>query len=91
MTKCSTCGIEYGIGDWPWCPHGDGRGFGEEPLEPYLDEHLTSEVAPDESDMPYGIEMTTRSQRRKIMDRNELEYRPKVKVGTLFFDMGKRG
>lgn len=21
-TPCETCGIPYGIGDWPFCPHG---------------------------------------------------------------------
>jgi hypothetical protein len=30
-------------------------------MEPYVDEHLTTE--------PGGIEITTRSQRRKLMDR----------------------
>ena len=19
---CETCGAEYAVGDWPWCPHG---------------------------------------------------------------------
>jgi hypothetical protein len=22
MTRCETCGAEYEVGDWPWCPHG---------------------------------------------------------------------
>lgn len=82
--KCDKCGEDYGIGDWPWCPHGDGRDFGEEPLEPYVDWNLT--------DDPEGIEIRTRGERRKIMDRNHFEYRPKAKLPgtTLFFDMGKR-
>jgi hypothetical protein len=25
MTKCEKCGIEYGIGDWPFCKGGHGK------------------------------------------------------------------
>ena len=88
MVKCDKCGDWYGISDWPYCPHEYAVGFGEEPLSPYIDEHLTKEVSPREDDTPYGPEITTRAQRRKIMYANNLEYRPKKKVGTLFFDMG---
>jgi len=85
--KCEKCGEEYKVGEWPWCPHGDGKGFGEEPLAPYLDWQLD----------PYGpgIEITNRAQRRKEMDKHALDYRDKgkrgghVPGGRLFFDMGK--
>lgn len=23
---CEKCGVDYGIGDWPFCPHGHGSG-----------------------------------------------------------------
>ena len=37
---CDKCGAELRIGEWPWCPHGDARYFGEEPLEPGCGELL---------------------------------------------------
>lgn len=82
LTKCDKCGRSVAIGDWPWCPHEHVENFGEEPLEPYIDENLTRE--------PGGIEITTRAQRRKIMYESNMEYRPKTKMtgSTLFFDLG---
>lgn len=58
-----------------------GLRFGEEPMEPYMDDNLTSDEG--------GMEITTRAQRRKIMDENKFEYRKKQpKPGArLFFDM----
>jgi len=52
-------------------------------MEPYIDDNLT--------DSPEGVEITTRAQRRKIMDENKFEYRKKApRLGdTLFIDMGK--
>lgn len=83
-SKCEKCGHTMSIGDWPYCPHEHVERFGEEPLEPYWDENLISE--------PGGIEITTRAQRRKIMDENNMEYRKKAKLpgSSLFFDMGAR-
>lgn len=84
MVKCDKCGRNVEIGAWPWCPHEHVERFGEEPMEPYIDEHLTSE--------PGGIEITTRAQRRKIMAENKMEYRPKAKLpgSTLYLDLGGR-
>lgn len=79
--KCEKCGAEIVIGSWPWCPHGFGNNL-EEPLEPYVDWNIT--------DAPEGIEIRTRGERRKLMDEAKLEYRPKAKVGGLFFDLGRR-
>ena len=78
--KCDSCGSEITIGEWPWCPHGDGRGFGEEPLEPYDDWNITSEAD--------SVKITTRSQRRKLMDKQGLDYRKKGhRLGqVMYFD-----
>lgn len=63
---CVECKRERFSGDWPQCPHVKGN-FGEEPLEPYIDEHL----------LDHPIEITTRSQRRRIMNEQHFEYRKK--------------
>ena len=83
MVKCEKCGRPVTIGAWPWCPHEHVEKFGEDPLEPYADENLTSE--------PGGVEITTRAQRRKLMYESNMEYRPKAKVTgqTLYFDMSR--
>ena len=58
--------------------------MGEEPMAPYVDDNLTSE--------PGGIEITTRGQRRKIMEEAHFEYRPKApRLGdVMYFDQGRR-
>jgi hypothetical protein len=69
QSKCSECG-EVGH-PWMNCESLNRANlqFGEEPMEAYIDEHLTSE--------PGGIEITTRGQRRKIMDECKFDYRKK--------------
>lgn len=81
MNKCEKCGHPVVIGAWPWCPHEPAKNFGEDPLEPYYDWNLSED--------PQGVEITTRAQRRKIMEENHFEYRPKLKAPgqTLYFDM----
>ena len=66
---CDKCGAELQVGQWPFCggdpaKHEDARGFGEAPLEPYMDEHLG----------PEPVEITTRAQRRRIMSQAHLDY-----------------
>ena len=77
--KCTECG-EAGH---PWWDHDlkPGFKFGEEPMEPYLDWQLDPHGP--------GIEVTTRSQKRKIMDKHDLEpSKPRSHPGQkLFFDM----
>jgi len=90
MTKCDKCGKEFSIGDWPFCPHEFvGGNFGEEPLCPYVDEHITT--LQHEDAQPCGVEITTRGQRRKMMSENNFEYRPrKYQYGMktkLYFDI----
>jgi len=87
MTKCEKCGHEIAIGDFPFCPHEPTGGvlhMGEEPMEAYYDENLTSE--------PGGVEITTRGQRRKIMEENHFEYRKKTPHlgAVMYFDQGAK-
>lgn len=80
---CVECGTVRYSGDWPHCPHGDGTKFGEEPLEPYVDENI--------AETPVLI--TSRGQRAKIMSENHLEFRKKrtdlLPSTRKFFVMGK--
>lgn len=81
---CDDCGTIRYAGDWPFCPHGDGTKFGEEPLEPYFDEHICEG----------GAFITTRGQRSAIMRREHLEFRKKrtdlLHGQKAYFDMGRR-
>jgi hypothetical protein len=80
--KCDKCGDELEVGSWPWCPHGKVRFFGDDPIEPYWDEHLTKD----------GVYITSRAQRRKIMDQRGLvPHKNKYEnAGRLYFDQGRR-
>lgn len=63
--RCENCGAEVQIGDWPYCPHEHvGSRWGDDPLEPYWDEHISKE----------GAYITSRGQRRAIMSKNHLDY-----------------
>ena len=85
VNVCNDCGVIRYCGDWPICPHGDGTKFGEEPLEPYFDEHICEG----------GAYITTRGQRSAIMRREYLEFRKKrtdlLHGQKAYFDMGRRG
>jgi hypothetical protein len=66
--RCERCGAEILIGMFPFCrgnasDHGKWYGA-EEPLSPYWDEHIS----------PEGAEIRTRGERRRLMDRNGLDY-----------------
>ena len=82
-TTCDNCGKAYGIADWPYCPHESTGGvvhMGEEPMEAYVDHNITAE--------PEGKLITTRGERRRIMDENALEYRRKPpKPGARLFSI----
>lgn len=82
MSTCDRCGAEVKVGDWPWCPHGEVRRFGEEPLEPYFDEHIRQG----------GAHITTRGERRRLMEKNNLFYKKrKTPPGErIFVDLGRR-
>jgi len=82
--RCDSCGGEYGLGEWPWCPHGTaGTNWADAPIEPYFDEHISTE----------GEWITSRGQRRALMAKNGLDYKHKKQPrpgSTIFFDMGRR-
>ncbi len=75
--RCTECG-ESGH---PWWDHGAVESFGEEPIEPYTDWNLDKHGD--------GVEITTRRQRMKIMDKHDLEpYKPRFHHGQkVFFDL----
>lgn len=80
---CDDCSKVRYAGDWPACPHVPGL-FGEEPIEAYVDEHL----------LENPVLITSRGQRRAIMNREGLEYRKKrfdlLTGQKSYFDMGGR-
>jgi len=74
---------EHGITPWWDCdPCRTSSHFGEDPLEPYWDEHLAADP----------VHITTRHERRQIMSRNSLEYKDvsKKRRGKVYVDMGRR-
>ncbi len=84
---CNQCGGLIVIGDWPFCggvpsAHVPAKNFGEEPLMPYVDTNVDT--------VPRTI--TTRSERRRIMAKNHLEYVPKAKRrgAVTYIDLAKR-
>ena|GEM_PF-5512090 len=60
--RCDKCGSEYGLGEWPWCPH--GRPQGMMTFRPYIDEHIAE----------HPIEITSWAQRKRIMRQRGLEF-----------------
>jgi hypothetical protein len=86
---CDACGDTRAVGDWPICGgvagnHNAKKHFGYDPLEPYVDEHLTTD--------PHGVEITTRGQRIKMMDQQALVYHRNkyINNGRVYFDRGAR-
>jgi len=77
--KCDQCNRDVNVGDWPFCPHGSARNFGEQPLEPYIDHNLGTEP----------VEITSRGQRRAIMARQHFEYHDvsRKKRGRIYVDL----
>lgn len=85
MRKCNDCGGDIATGDWPFCggdptKHEPARNFGDEPMEAYWDEHLST----------WGEHVTTRGERRRIMAREGLEYKDvsKKQRGKIYVDLG---
>ena len=87
MTVCEVCGGTIRVGDWPFCGgnpalHVPAEHFGEEPLAPYWDEHIS----------PEGAEIRTRGERRRIMARNGLDYQDvskKKRGARVYVDLGR--
>lgn len=91
VARCDECGDEIHIGDWPICKGVKGQhvavghlDMGEEPMEPYIDHNVAE----------HPVLITTRGERRKLMEKGGLEYRPKrtdlLTGRTLYFDQGRR-
>ena len=82
MTTCDKCGQEILIGEWPFCPHGGNVTFGEDSID-YIDEMIAEEP----------VHFTSRLQRRRYMDKQGLDFRPKLErpIGTVkYVDLGHR-
>lgn len=70
------CGVIWGCGDWPICPHGALGGGGYAPFTPYVDPHLlpandpraqASEFNPNLGRVVRGVKIESREQRRRLM------------------------
>lgn len=84
---CQMCGGVVRVGDWPFCggdasKHVPPEHFGEDPLEPYFDEHISTD----------GEWITSRAQRRAIMAKSGLDYRKKLSPpgARVYIDLGRR-
>ena len=67
--KCDSCGNEITIGCWPFCPHEDARGCGEDPLGYIEDWNITQDLEPK----VFG----SRAERRRYMSKHGLDSREK--------------
>jgi hypothetical protein len=73
MTEtCRECGKEYGIGEYPFCPHGLPQGLGPA-FRAYL----------DEINFDRPIEITSLGQKRQLMKAYGLEERDAPKAGDI--------
>lgn len=73
---------EHGVTPWWDCdPCRGSATFGEDPIQPYFDEHIS----------PEGALITTRAERRRIMSRRGLDYLDvsKKKRGRVYVCMGR--
>lgn len=82
MATCDRCGQVYSIGDWPYCPHGEARTFGNNPFHEYVDENLVPDHLSGKTvglstggHVVEGVRVTSRDQRRRLMKAGKLEFR----------------
>jgi hypothetical protein len=68
---CTECGESYGVGQWPYCPHGTVATY--RPFETYLDTNIAENP----------VEITSDRQREKLMKKNGLSERPREHVDDL--------
>lgn len=98
---CKRCGSDYQEGAFPFCKgnpedHGSMGGF-DDPFEPYVDVQLLDRKDPrctstNELGMR-GVPIGSRSERRKIMKEQELQFGSQKfddRGKRITFDMGKR-
>lgn len=62
---CDKCGQEYGIGEWPLCPH--GVPMGHMTFRPYVDEMVG----------PEPVEVRSLAEKWRLMKANKADYAPK--------------
>lgn len=85
LIKCCTCGKEYTIGMYPFCPHGkidisaDPRRYYS--FENYIDTNIAEQPT----------EITSPGQRRRLMKQNALEERPREHINDLNHRRAKLG
>jgi hypothetical protein len=58
---CEMCGMEYGLGDWPFCPHGTPQGM--QTYKEYVDYHML--------DKP--VEITSWKQKQNLLKQHGLK------------------
>lgn len=68
---CPDCGKEYGIGEWPICPHGKPHGDIDS-LAEYIDENIAEQP----------VLITSRGQRRRLMRAAGFEFKDKMSPGA---------
>lgn len=67
MIICDRCGATYGIGDWPWCPH--GRPAGTVVSDSIPGGQLIENLGPD------PVRVYSETERRRIMkERGLVDY-----------------
>lgn len=86
---------EHGITPWWDCdPCRGSATFGDEPTQPYVDEHIApggTDVGYDsEGNRYYGHRITTRGERRRIMSKHHLDYEDvsRKKRGKVYICLG---
>lgn len=81
--RCDGCGEEYGIGEWPYCPHGGLGGGGYAPFASYVDPHLLPHQDSRAHSTEFnerlgrhvtGVKIESREQRRKIMREQNIDW-----------------
>lgn len=69
---CEQCGKDFGIGHWPYCPHGQMQS--RRPFHPFWDEHISS-------DGPVYIDSLAKWNR--TMRQNKMELRDSLSRGEM--------
>jgi hypothetical protein len=77
--RCDSCGKEYEIGDWIFCPHGAVRE--KRPFKGWIDEHISS-------DGP--VEITSLAQWNRLMKENNSDLKDKLSQGEMSARRDKR-
>lgn len=77
---CDSCGKEYSVGEWPFCPHGQPSYYFAH-FTPYVDENIVSEDHKYYDKNLGGVLISSERQREQIMKEEGLELGAHRKVG----------